>query len=190
MSQWTMMAKKMHPIYVDVMGTVLDNLEKAIPEGKLDGSIPVVSVGRTFQACTDISVSSQALVLCKFLRASATEPSPTAARTQSSATCSSSMALTRFRSPRCKMARSRHCVLEIRSCTLLGALRVVDLRLGRRELLQERRTLCGLCPMRIGVNGRRRAGTESELCAVICMLPVCPSGLQSCDEPCPRPRRR
>lgn len=176
MSQWTMMAKKMHPIYVDVMGTVLDNLERAIAEDKLDGSIPVVSVGRSFQACTDISVSSQVPVLCEYPQASATvSDSPlTAARTQSSATCSSSTALTQFHSPRCKMARIRHCVWAIRSCTLLGALRVVDLRSGRRELLKERKTPCGLYHMRIGVNGRRRAGIESSiLCDVVCTYAAC-----------------
>lgn len=179
MSQWTMMAKKMHPIYVDVMGTVLDNLERAIAEDKLDGSIPVVSdCGHCKHALTTVSAHRSRSFASISWRQLNDAPL-TAARTQSSATCLSSMALTRSRSPGCKMARSRHCVSAIRSCTPLGALRAVDLRSGRRGLLRERRTLCGRCHMRIGVNGRRRAGIESSmLCAVICMLPVCPSGLR------------
>ena len=36
------MAKKGHPVFLDVVGRVLDNLESAIEEGKLDGSVHAV----------------------------------------------------------------------------------------------------------------------------------------------------
>lgn len=41
--QWTLLSKKLHPMLIDAAVTALENVDRALTSGKLDGSIPVVS---------------------------------------------------------------------------------------------------------------------------------------------------
>ena len=42
--QWTLLSKKLHPLLIDAAVTTLENVDRALANGKLDGSIPVVSL--------------------------------------------------------------------------------------------------------------------------------------------------
>ena len=51
--QWTMMSKAFHPIFIDVVGTVLNELERQLDANTLDGSTGAVSDSHRHVVCRD-----------------------------------------------------------------------------------------------------------------------------------------
>lgn len=55
--QWTMMSKAFHPIFIDVVGTVLDELERQLDANSLNGSTGAVSEFSRHTVSRELAVS-------------------------------------------------------------------------------------------------------------------------------------